>query len=616
VKRAVFLFALLFLSTAIAHAEKPVTGLAMHGAPKYGTDFTHFDYVNPNAPQGGTFKFGVTGTYDSLNPFIIRGQTALGLTSGYMSLVYEPLMARSWDEPFTMYGLIASTIEVPDDRSWIIFNLDASAHFADGTPVTADDVLFSWATLRDKGRPNHRTYYKKVDKAESLNNGHSVKFAFKKNADGSIDREMPLIIASMPVIPKHDWLNPDDTVLRDFNQTSLRPPLGSGPYKVAKVDVGHGITYMRDPNYWGKDVAAQRGMYNFDTIQIDYYRDDGIALQAFKAGQFDMRRETDINKWMTSYDFPAVHDGRVKLEKLTHQRTEPASGFIFNTRRDLFKDPALRAALEYTFDFGWINRNLFHGQYHRTESFYPNAELAAPVLPEGRELEILNKYRAQLPPEIFTSSVRPPNTDGSEESLRSNLLKASDMLRRAGYTLDNDQLYTPAHQPVTFEILLSDPMEEKIALNWMRNLKRVGIAVRVHTVDSAQFQARMASFNYDVTTGRWINTLSPGNEQMFFWSSAAADQQGSRNYAGIRDPVVDALATSLPSAATRDELVATVHALDRVLMSGHYTIPFYYMGADNMAYWTRIQHPEIMPVYGTVLESWWAQPKNGNIGGK
>jgi len=573
----------------------------MHGEPKYGKDFRHFDYVNPDAPQGGTLHFGVTGSYDSLNPFIIRGQTALGLTSGYMSLVYEPLMARSWDEPFTMYGLIAKTVEVPEDRSWIIFNLDPKAHFSDGSPVTQGDVIFSWQSLRDKGRPNHRTYYKKVEQAEKVGS-NGVKFTFRKNPDGTIDREMPLIMASMPVIPQRDWEG------RDFNQTSLRPPMGSGPYKVSKVDPGRSITYARDPNYWGKDVPAQKGMYNFDNVKIDYYRDDGIALQAFKAGQYDMRRESDINKWMTAYDFPAVTDGRVKLEKLAHHRTEPATGFIFNTRRHPFDDPALRAALEYTFDFGWINKNLFHGQYRRTESFFPNAELAAPKLPEGKELEILEKYRGKVPDWIFTQSVAPPATDGSDESLRANLLKAEAILKAAGYRLENDQLYAPDGKPVAFETLLSDPVEEKIALNWVRDLKRLGIAARVHTVDSAQYQARLASFDYDVTTGKWISTLSPGNEQMFFWGSAAADQQGSRNYAGVKDPVVDALASAIPAAKTREDLVATVHALDRVLMAGHYTIPFYYLGADNMAYWTRIAHPETMPVYGTVIESWWAEP--------
>ncbi len=421
---------------------------------------------------------------------------------------------------------------------------------------------------------------------------------------------MPLIMALMPIVPKHDWA-PTDKEARDFSQTSLRFPIGSGPYKVAQLDPGRSVTYARDPNYWGANVPAQKGMYNFDTIRIDYYRDDGIALQAFKAGQFDLRREGNSNLWATAYDFPAVHDGRVKLETFTHHRTEPASGFVFNTRRDLFKDKALRDALQYSFDFAWVNRNLFHGQYHRTTSFFPNSELAAPALPETRELEILQRYKDQLPPEIFTTPVTPPVSDGSEENLRDNLLKASEMLRNAGYTLRDNQLYAPSStQPVGFEILLSDPAEEKVALTWIRALKRLGIDAHVHTVDSAQYQARMASFNFDVTINKWINSLSPGNEQMMFWSSVAADQPGSRNYPGIKDKVVDALAASIPAATSRDDLVATVHALDRVLMWGHYTVPLYYLGSDNIAYWqTHVQHPVTMPLYGTVLESWSATPQ-------
>ncbi|HEU0117757.1 MAG TPA: ABC transporter substrate-binding protein, partial [Alphaproteobacteria bacterium] len=321
----------------------------------------------------------------------------------------------------------------------------------------------------------------------------------------------------------------------------------------------------------------------------------------------DMRVEADPNKWATAYDFPAAHDGRVKLETLTHHRTEPALGFVFNTRRDLFKDAELRAALEYTFDFEWINKNLFHGLYHRTTSFFPNSELAAPSLPEGKELEILQKYKDKLPASIFTTPVTPPVTDGSENGLRDNLLKAEGMLRDAGYALRDDQLYAPSGAPVKFEILLSDPTEEKVALTWARALKRLGITANIHTVDSAQFQARTASFDYDVTVVRWFNTLSPGNEQMVFWSSAAADQPGSRNYAGVKDPIVDALAAATPASVTREELVANARALDRVLMAGHYTIPFYYLGADYVASWTaHAKHPDVMPLYGMVRESWWA----------
>jgi microcin C transport system substrate-binding protein len=592
--------AFLFLVAPVQATDNPVKAIAMHGAPKHGADFAHFDYVNPDAPKGGTLKLGVTGTFDSLNPFIIRGQAALGMASGYMSLVYEPLMARSWDEPFTLYGLIAESVVLADDRSSITFNLNPHAHWSDGQPVTVDDVLFSYQTLRDHGRPNHRTYYKKVANAEK-NGGRSITFSFKPNADGSIDREMPLIMALMPVVPKHDFEN------RDFNQTSLRIPVGSGPYKVAKVDPGRSVTYERDPNYWGSGVPAQQGMYNFDTIRIDYYRDDSIALQAFKAGQFDLRRETNPNTWATSYDYPAAHDGRVRLEQLKHERTEPAYGFILNTRRDLFREPTLRAALQYAFDFEWINKNLFHGQYHRTTSFFPNSELAAPPLPEGRELEILQAYKSQLPSDIFIKPVTPPVTDGSEDSFRNSLLKASEMLRNAGYTLRDNQLLSPDNKPVAFEILLSDPLEEKVALTFVRALKRLGIDARVHTVDSAQYQARLAAFDYDITIGKWINSLSPGNEQIVFWGSAAADQKGSRNYAGVKDPVIDALVTAIPAAKTREELVAVTHALDRVLMAGHYVVLFYYLGADDIASWAHIHHPDIMPVYGTVLESWWNQ---------
>lgn len=586
--------------TSVAAAE-PQTALAMHGAPKYASGFAHFDYVNPDAPKGGTLKLAATGSFDSLNPFIVRGTAALGLSTGYLSLVYEPLMARSADEPFTLYGLLAESVEVPEDRSSITFNLNPKAAWSDGQPVTADDVLFSFETLRDKGRPNHRTYYKKVEKAEKLGE-RRIRFTFKKNAAGVIDREMPLIMALMPILPKHDWQD------RDFNQTSLRIPVGSGPYTLTKVEPGRSITYTRNPHYWGHDLPVEQGLHNFDAIQIDYYRDASIALQAFKAGQYDLRIENDPNRWATAYDFPAAHDGRVKLEEIPHHRTEPATGFIFNTRRDLFHDPVLREALGYGFDSAWINRNLFHDHYHRTTSFFPNSELAAPVLPEGREKDILEKYRTQLPPEIFTKPVTPPETDGSEGSLRNHLLKAEAMLREAGYGFENDQLMTPQKKPVVFEILLSDPAEEKVALSWARALKRLGVGAHVHTVDSAQYQARLASFDYDVTTGRWVNTLSPGNEQVFYWGSAAADQKGSRNYAGIKSPVVDALASSIPETKSREDLVAATHALDRVLMAGHYTVPFYYLGVDDIAYWTKLHHPDRMPPYGTVLESWWIQP--------
>jgi microcin C transport system substrate-binding protein len=595
-----------FLCALIAGSAAPFTvnadtAIAMHGAPKYAVGFDHFDYVNPDAPKGGTLRLGVAGSFDSLNPFVIRGQTPLGVNTGTLSLIYEPLMARSWDEPFTLYGLIAESVDVPEDRSSITFHLNPKAHWSDGQPITADDVLFSFTTLRDKGRPNHRSYYKRVNSAEKID-AMAVRFVFRPNSDGSLDQEMPLIMGLMPILPQHDWVG------RDFNQTTLRVPVGSGPYKIAKMETGRSITYDRDTNYWGRDLPVMRGVYNFDTIKIDYYRDDGIALQAFKAGQFDWRREIDATKWATGYDVPALKEGRIVHEQLTHHRTEPIAGFIFNTRRAPFDNSVLREALSMAFDSEWINRNLFHGQYHRSESFFPNSELASPFLPEGREKEILASYGDKISPSIFMQSVRLTATDGTEDSLRQNLLKASMLLHDAGYVLKDGKLYAPlTDHPVRFEILLSDPTEEKIALAWSRVLKQLGVDARVHTVDSAQYQSRLAGFDYDITTGKWVNSLSPGNEQANYWGSMSADQKGSRNYAGIRDVVIDDLITKIPSAKNRDELVATTRALDRLLLAGHYVVPFYYRGVDLIASWKDFHHPDTMPIYGTVLESWWRQ---------
>lgn len=585
------------LRGAPAWAEE-ASAIAMHGAPRLADGFKNFSYVNPEAPKGGELVIGTTGTFDSLNPFIVRGNPALGLATGFMSMVYESLMARNWDEPFTLYGLIAQSVDVPENRESIAFTLNPDAYWQDGKPITAEDVLFSYETLRDKGRPNHRMYYKKIEKAEILGD-RRIRFAFKRNADGNIDREMPLIMGLMPILPKHIWQG------REFNQTTMQIPVGSGPYKVVKVDPGRSIVYERDPGYWGRDVPAQKGHNNFDRVKVDYYRDDAVALQAFKSGQFDLRRENDPNKWAIAYDFPAAHDGRVKLESFKHQRTEAISGFILNTRHDLFKDKSLRKAMAYAFDFGWINKNLFHGLYKRSMSLFPNSELAtSPASPAGAELTLLEKFRDRLDEDIFTKSVAPPSADGSEESLRENLLAAASLLKRAGYVLKNGKLYKD-NAPVEFEVMLNDPIEEKVALQWARALKQLGINARVRTVDSAQYQARLAGFDFDVTVGKWYNSLSPGNEQMLFWGSAAAKQQGSRNYPGISDPVVDALASAIMTAQTREELVTATHALDRVLLEGAYIVPFYHLGADQIAYRSKLKHPSTSPLYGPIIETWW-----------
>lgn len=575
--------------------------IAMVGPPLYSAIFSHFDYVNPLASQGGTLKLGVTGTFDSLNPFIVRGRAPYGLSSSATFLVYERLMARCWDEPFTLYGLIAETVEVAEDRSAIIFNLNPNARFSDGNPVTADDVLFSYAELRDKGLPNHRTYYKKVRHAEKLS-ADRVLFVFAPDETGAVDREMPLIMGLMPVLPKHDWQD------RDFSQTTARAPIGSGPYTVERVTMGRQIVYRRTPDYWAKDLPVQRGQHNFDKVQVDYYRDDSVSLQAFKAGQYDLRRETDPTKWATSYVLSKDNQKRLRMEKSEHRRTEPAYGYVFNTRRAFFADPLFREALQHSFDFDWVNKTLFFGEMKRVTSFFPNSELAATGAPTKQEIAILSLYKDKLPSDIF--SVEAPVNQGAESpSFRSDLLKARKLLEDAGYVVRDNALFSPTGTRVAFEILLSDPTEEKVALNWASSLRRLGIKVSVHTVDSAQYQSRLAAFDFDVTANRWMNSLSPGNEQAYFVGSAAADQKGSRNYAGIKDPVVDALAESLSKATTREELVSLARALDRVLMRGHYFLPLYYSGVDYVAFWDHVSRPSRVSLYGDITETWWSNKR-------
>ena len=470
------------LPSASAAEPQPVHGIAMHGEPHYADGFSHFDYVDPSAPQGGVFRNAATGTFDTLNPFIVRGRAALGL--GY---VFESLMQRSWDEPFSLYGLIAESITVPDDRSWVEFTLRPNARWHDGVPITPVDVLFSWQTLRDRGRPNHRSYYGKVAHAERTGD-RTVRFTFKASADPEApgDREMPLIMGLMPILPEHAWKG------REFDRTTLEPPLGSGPYRVARFEPGRSIVYERVPDYWGRDLAVNRGQYNFAEIRYDYYRDDGVALEAFKADAYDFRRETDPTKWAIGYDFPAAHDGRVKVELLPHGRPEPMRALIFNTRRPQFADRAVREALGYALDFEWMNRTLFHGAYRRTASYYPNSELAASGPPSPAELAVLEPLRGDLPPEAFGPAYVPPATDGSGQTgLRGNLRRAQELLAKAGWTVHDGLLRNTQGAALEFEILLVSSSDEKVALEFARALQQIGVTVKVRTVDSAQYQARL-----------------------------------------------------------------------------------------------------------------------------
>ena len=580
-----------FVAGARADDTGIIAALAMHGEPAYPAAMSHFDYVNPDADIGGDLRLTAIGTFDSLNPYIIKGVSAQGL-----GLIYESLMERGQDEPFTLYPLIAETIEVANDRSWIVFHLNPAARFQDASPVTAADVLFTWRTLRDRGRPHTRTYYAQVVEATALDD-HTVRFAFREG-----NWEMPLIMGLMPVLSEQYFGN------HAFDRTSLEAPLGTGPYVVGEVQPGQRIVYVRDPDYWGWDLPVNRGRYNFNRITFTYFRDANTALQAFLAGDADARFEDDATRWATAYVTPAVERGDIVVEEVGHGRPSGLPALVFNERRGPFGDIRVREALGLAFDFTWTNANLLHGAYRRTTTMFDNSELGATGLPEGLELELLEPYRDQLPPELFTEVFSLPETDGSGQ-LRSQLQAARDLLAQAGWLIvDGNLTHTSGGQRFRFEILLDEPRWERILLPYVRNLERLGITARLRTVDSAQYELRRASFDYDAVVHHWGQSLSPGNEQYVYWSSAAAASEGSRNYAGVADPVVDALIDVLVDARSRAELVAAARALDRVLLWGRHAMPLFHREADNIARWTSIQRPDISPLYGPDITTWWRLP--------
>lgn len=570
----------------------PEHGIAMHGAPKYPANFTHLDYVRADAPKGGELRRALTGSFDSLNHYVIKGNPGAG-----RELVHETLLKRAWDEPFTMYGLVADTVETPNDRSWVAFTIRPEARFHDGSPLTVDDVIFSFETLRDKGRPNHRLYYRKVTRVERVGS-RGVRFTFQPGSD---DRELPLIMGLMPILSRSYYAT------HTFDESTLTPPLGSGPYRVASVDPGRSIVYERVPDYWGRDLAINRGQNNFERIRFDYFRDSNVAFEAFKAGQTDVRQETNPTTWATGYDFPAAKDGKVVLEKLPQGRPEGMSGYVLNLRRELFADPRVREALGLAFDFEWINANLLYGAYARTTSFFANSELAATGEPTAAERKLLDPLKAQLAPAVFGPAAMPPTTDGSGNN-RANLGRADQLLKDAGWTIRNGKRRRADGTELAFEVLLLSAQDEKVALTWARSLERLGVTARVRTVDSSQFELRRRTFDYEVLAHNWGVTLSPGNEQAHYWGSAAAAEEGTRNYIGLKDPAVDQLITQIVAARTRDDLVAATRALDRVLRAGHYVVPHYYLPEDRVALWNRLAHPDVMPTYGYVIETWWQDP--------
>jgi microcin C transport system substrate-binding protein len=563
--------------------------LAMTGTPKYGEDFTHFDYANPNAPKGGHVKLGAVGTFDSLNPFIIRGVPATGI-----GLIYDTLTVQSLDEPFTQYGLIAAAIELPEDRSWVIYHLNSKARFHDGKPITAADVVFSYNLLINQGDPMYSKYYADIEKVEALDNLR-VKFSLGAQPNP----ELALIIGQIPVLPKHYWDG------RDFTKPGLEIPVGSGAYKILEFKPGRSITYLRHDTYWAKDHPTNKGRYNFDKMTYDYYRDPTVSLHAFKAGEYDFRQENISRAWATAYTGPPFDDGFIVKEEIDNDVNQGMQCFVLNTRRDLFKNRKVREALAYAFDFEWTNKTLFFGQYVRSKSYFSNSELASAGLPGSGELKILEAYRDRLPAEVFEKAYRPPETDGSG-NIRKNIRVALRLLKQAGWQIkDNELVNQKSGIPFRFEILLIDPAFERIALPFKKNLARLGIAMNIRVVDTAQFINRRRDFDFDMIVGRFPQSESPGNEQREYWSSSAADIPGTRNFAGIKNPVIDELIERVISAQNRDELVYATRALDRVLLWGYYVIPQWHIAKYRVAYWDKFARPNIVPRYSLGFDTWW-----------
>ena len=577
--------------TTSALAEEPAWshGLAMHGDLKYTADFKQFEYVNPNAPKGGDIRLAAIGTYDSLNGFIVKGTGAAGV-----SFIYNSLMTNAADEAFTEYGELAEAVRTPEDRSWVEFRLREGARWHDGKPVTPDDVIWTFDTLLKEGRPFYRFYYGNVISAVKTGD-RTVRFNFKPGEN----RELPLIMGQLTVLPKHYWED------REFNKTSLEPPLGSGPYKIEKVDAGRSITLTRVKDYWGADIPTEKGINNFDTIHFDYYRDTTVALEAFKAGRFDYRSENASKLWATAYESPQVDAGKIKKEEIGHNRSAGMQGFVFNTRRDMFKDKNVRKALAYAFDFEWSNKALFYGQYTRTRSYFDNSELAATDLPSAEELKILEPLRGRIPDEVFTTEYNPPVTEG-KSGLRKNLRAASKLLTDAGWVIKGKQrVNAETGKPLEFEVLLVSPLFERIVLPFAQNLEKLGINARVRTVDTSQYRRRLDTYDYDVIVGGAGQSLSPGNEQRAYWGSEAADQEGGRNTIGIKDPAIDELIETLIAAPDRKSLITATRALDRVLQWGHYVIPQWHIPYDRVAYWNIFDRPKITPDSGNQLMTWW-----------
>jgi microcin C transport system substrate-binding protein len=560
--------------------------------PKYPANYPHFDYVNPDAPKGGTFRQAGFGGFDSLNPFINKGVAADDI-----GMIYDTLTRHGLDEPFTEYGLLAEKIEKAADNSWVRFYLRPEARFNDGQAVTAEDVKFTFETLMTHGAPTYRGYYADVERVD-VEGPLKVRFIFKHAGN----RELPLILGQLPVLPKHWWAE------RDFSKSNLEIPLGSGPYKVTEVKAGRSIRYQRVKDWWGKDLPVNRGFYNFDTMRIDYYRDNTVALEALKAGQFDYWLETSAKNWATAYNNPAVANGQLIKEEIDNHNPTGMQGFIFNTRRPLFQDQRVREALGLLFDFEWTNRQLFNGAYTRTRSYFDNSELASTGLPETDELKLLEPLRSMIPAQVFSEEFNVPVTDGSG-IIREQQRRAYQLLQEAGWRIEGDQMLNAEGEPVSFEFLLAQTEFERVLLPLKRNMADLGMELVIRRVDVSQYINRLRSRDFDLIVGGFGQSNSPGNEQREYWHSSSADNPGSRNFIGLKDPAIDQLVEGLINANSRQSLVAHTRALDRVLLWGHYVIPNWHIKTWRVAYWNRFEHPKVTPQYDIGLNTWWARPQ-------
>lgn len=574
-----------------AHAAGPRHAIAMHGEPAYGQGFSHFRYANPDAPKGGKLTHGIIGTFDSINPFVIRGNPFQQLR-GY---VVESLMTRSQDEPFSLYGLIASTIETDDARTFVTFTIDPRARFSDGKRVTADDVLFSWSLLRDKGRPNHRLYYGKVVKAEKL---APDKVRFEFGAAG--DRELPLILALLPVLPKHA------TDPSRFDEPSLSMAPGTGPYVVTEVRAGNYVVLKRNPDYWARDLAANRGHFNFDELRFEFYRDTTSWLEAFKRGLYDFRIEDDPGRWANDYDFPAAHTNGLIREALATKTPKPMLALVFNTRREVFADRRVREALIELLDFEWMNAKLFHAAYARTGSYFEGSILSARGAQASEaERSLLAPFINEVRADVLDGSHQPPRSDGSGMD-RTRLRHAFALLAEAGWIFRNGALVRKKDGvPFQFEILVTKREEERVATIYSTMLRRAGIAASVRMVEGGQFEARRQQYDFDMVPVTWQQSLSPGNEQYFYFGSSSADQSATRNYMGMKSAAADAMIDALLRARTLEELTSAARALDRVLISGLYVIPLYHLPQQWVARWPHIERPATLPNQGALPEVWW-----------